>query len=216
MALVSDIVYPALRLMGIRDTTNATRMAEAVTALNNMLSSWDESLLINTTESLTLTAGDAEYSIGDGGDFDTVRPIRIESAFIRDSANYDYELDVYYSREEFNRLEEKNTDGRPSALLYELEYPLGKIYFDSEPESAETLYLTSKKPLQPYTALTDTILQPFEWEKAMIYNLAVDLAPEYNQQLLQTVIEQSMILKNQIFIRNVQVPDMEYDIALRR
>lgn len=217
MAIVSDIVYAALRKIGIRDTSNTTRMAEALSCFNNMLSSWHESIIVPTSESFTLTVGDAEYTIGSGGDFNTVRPTKIISAYIRSTDNYDYPVDCYTSRQDYDRIAEKNLDGRPSNLLYVLEYPLGKIYFDSEPESAETFYLTSVKPYAAYTTLADTILQPVEYENAMIYNLAVELAPEYNQIAPNTVIEMAVILKNDITNRNAQpVPEVEFPSEILR
>ena len=217
MAIVSDIVYAGLRKIGIRDTSNTTRMSEALTCFNNMLSSWDKDLIVPTTESFTLTVGDADYTIGSGGDFDTVRPIKLLSAFIRDADNYDYPVDTYLSRDDYNKFAQKNIDGRPSCLLYVLEYPLGRIIFDSEPESAETFYLTSHKPFSPYTALSDTILQPVEYENAMIYNFAIEIAPEYNITPDNLVIEQSMLLKDQIQNRNSQpVPEVEFPSELLR
>lgn len=218
MAIVSDIIYGALRLCGIRDTTNATLIAEALTAFNDMRQSWEESLRhATTTESFTLTAATASYTIGSGGDFDTARPTKIESAFIRDSSGIDYPVDVTMTRKEYNEISDKDAAGRPSKLYYDPQNTLGYIYFDTAPESAETFYITSYKPYTEYAAITDTITEPVNYEKAMKYNLAIDLAPEYNIQLIPTVIEQAIILKNEILNRNsTPIPTASFDSALLR
>lgn len=216
MATVIDVVEGALRKLGIRDFSNPQKMAEAVSILNFMLASRDEALLTEITESFTLTAGTASYTIGTGGTFNSARPLNIKSAFIRTSDNYDYEVNVYYTRKEYNRVAQKSLDGRPANLLYERSFPLGVITFDTEP-LAETFYMTSLKPLSEYTDLEDTILQPDEQLNEIIYSLAIELAPEYNQTPNQLVVEQSVLLKEPIVRRNSQpVPNARFDSGLLR
>jgi hypothetical protein len=203
MSTVSEIVTSALRKIGSRDTTNVTLLANGFTALNNLLSSWDEILIPYTiSDSLLLTAGTSIYTIGVGGTIDTARPTSIVSAYIRSSDGYDYDVNVRLSRRDYDLVYDKDFSGRPTSLFYNPTNPLGTIYFDSAPSEAETFYMTSYKPISPYVALTDTILQPVEYEKAMIYNLAIDLAEENNIQCLQSVFQQAQILLNKITTRN--------------
>jgi len=217
MATVNTIVVSALRLCRQRDTTNATRLDEAREALNNMLKGWEEILHHSVVkEYFTLTAGTGVYTIGEDGDFDTIRPMGIVSAYIEDSGGIDYEVSVI-AKEDYDAINNKSEVSRPDKLFYNPTNPLGTIYFNYLPESAETFYLTSFKEFTEYAALEDTILEPVEYEKAMIYNLAVDLAPEYGIQLQQTVIEQSIVLKNAIMNRNSStVPEMNFDFSMLR
>ncbi|MDH3324951.1 MAG: hypothetical protein OEL89_04900, partial [Candidatus Peregrinibacteria bacterium] len=107
--------------------------------------------------------------------------------------------------------------GRPERLYYSLEYPLGKIFFKTAPESAEDLYMASMKSLTIYSALTDTIDFPAEYEKFLIYNLAIDVAPEFNVNLQGNVIEQWGLLRNTISNRNANpIPTAKFDSALLR
>lgn len=217
MATVSDILNHALRLNRQRNVSTE-RLDEALTAFNVMLKSWGKSMHTPVKEDLTLTAGTEAYTIGSGGDFDTTRPIAIVSAYIRSSDGTDYEVSITMSSVTYDRLDDKDAEGRPTALYYDSQFSsgLGKIYFNSAPEEAETFQLTSIKPITAYTATTDTITQPVEYEKVMAYNLAVDLAPEYGMKLEPTVIQQAIILKNEIENRNAKITVSDLDTALLR
>ena len=218
MALVSDVIYGALRLCQIRDTSDIARLTEALDSLNLMLRTWEESMIIPTREALTLISAQNEYTIGTGGDFNTTRPLSIMSAFIRDSAGTDYPLEVSLSPIDYGLITDKDTAARPYKLYYAPGFTgeLGTIYFDSAPVTAETLYLTSYKGFTPYTALADTIVQPPEYEKAMRYYLAIDLAPEYGMIPDPTIIQQALIMKNNIEVRNSKTPNASFDTALLR
>jgi hypothetical protein len=213
---VLELVTEALRKTGSRDTTNTTLLANGLTGLNRLLSSWDEILIPYTTvDSLALTAGTASYTIGVGGAIDTVRPLSIVSAYLRSSDGYDYDINVKLSRKDYDLVYDKDFAGRPTALYYNASNPLGYIYFDSAPSEADTFYMTSYKPITTYTALTDTILQPVEYEKAMIYNLAIDLAEENSIQLLPSVFQQAKILLDKITTRNSEPTSVaKLDMAL--
>ena len=125
---------------------STTQLDDGLVLLNNMIGSWSaEGLIIpyKTTENVALVVGQASYTIGSAGNFDTVRPIKIINAFIRDSNNVDYVVDVSMTREEYNDISSKNADARPGRLFYDPQYPLGYIYFDYEPTAVENIYLTS-------------------------------------------------------------------------
>jgi hypothetical protein len=218
MSTVNDIVTSSLRKIGMRDTTNTTLLANGLTALNNLLSSWEEILIPYTTvDSLTLIAGTNSYTIGVGGTINTTRPTSIVSAYIRNSDGYDFDVNVKLSRKDYDLVYDKDFAGRPTGLFYNPTNPLGTIYFDSSPSEVETFYMTSYKPISPYVALTDTILQPLEYEKAMIYNLAIDLAEENNIQAIQSVYQQAQILLNKITTRNSEpTSKAKLDLGLYR
>jgi len=50
------------------------------------------------------------------------------------------------------------------------------------PASSYELHILSEKELSQYT-IDEAISLPTGWERALIYNLAIDLAPEYGQQI---------------------------------
>ena len=87
---VRDLIKGSLKLAGIISsvqTPNAGEYADGFSALNMMLDSWsNENLAINkyVREVFPLVAGQSRYSIGDGGDWDTVRPMIVEAVTASD------------------------------------------------------------------------------------------------------------------------------------
>jgi hypothetical protein len=212
---VQETIDRALRLLGLRNIT-ATEYTEAISSLNTMLSSWEELLHYPVSENFTITSGVSIYSIGSGADFDTTRPFNLVSAFLRDSDNIDYFVDVKMTQTEYNRTMNKSLSARPQKIFYNPTYPVGYIYFDSTPNNDDTLYLTSIKPYDNYSSLTDNITLPPEWDKAVIYNLAIDLAPEHNQTPSQLVYEQATLFLNRIGARNMDISESIIESEIRR
>lgn len=191
----TDAVNAALKLCGLRIPTTA-QQEEALATLNRMLGLWSANPLRTfphvVEENLALVAGTATYTIGSGGAFNTVRPIRIATAFLRDSANVDYPLDPTMSREDYALIADKVSQRRPDRIYYAPEYPLGKLHFDAPPDAAYTLRLYAWKPLTAIATLGTTVTLPGEYEKTLIFALAVDLAPTYNVALDATVVQQAI------------------------
>lgn len=206
---VQELIEGSLRLCGIRISTS-TELDEALEALNGLLNLWNaERLMIYavTKESLSITSGTGTYTIGSGGDLDTVRPQQLIDAYIRDSDDEDHPVDVTMSEKEYNAIEDKTATGRPEHIYYSPEYPLGKIYFDLIPEDSETLILDSWKPITEFASLATEITLPKEYEKALRFNLAVDLAPEYGFALDKTITQQAAFSK--IVIENLNASPIE-------
>lgn len=202
MSTARELVTASLRLCGIRIATE-TQLTEAFSRLNNLLASWSaERLLVASVvdESFTLVTGTASYTIGSSGTFNTTRPMRITTGFLRDSSSVDSEIDPSMSLQEYVAITDKISRGRPTRLYYAPEYPLGKISFDVPPDAAYTFRVFSWKPLSAIATLDTSISLPGEYEKVLRFSLAVDVAPEYSVALDQTVIQQAagahMTLRN--------------------
>ena len=189
----ADIIKRALRIAQVisqgDEPSGTDKETDAFSVLNSMIASWSaERLMVPylVTDTLTLTPGDGEYTFGTGGDINSARPMRIEQAFVRDAQNNDFPVDVVHVSK-YNDVSLKTTQGRPYYLYYIAEYPLAKIKLIYVPDAAETLVLDSWKPLSQISAVADTISLPGEYQRALEYNLAVNIAPEYAQELPQSV-----------------------------
>lgn len=156
---------------------------EGLEILNMMLLSWFANGIVvpySTKENFTLVSGTASYTIGSGATFDTQRPNKIITAFIRDS-NYDYPLKIITEEPYWLGFVDKTSKGRPESLYYYPAFPNGTIYLQYPPDSNYDLHILSEKRLAEITDVTETFTLPGEYEEAIKYNLAVRLCDELNR-----------------------------------
>lgn len=187
MATALTIITKAMLKAGILtkgEVPASDEANDALDSLNDLLSSWsNDSLLITArvTESFNLNSGVGVYTIGAGQDFDTIRPIKIMEAHIRQgSINYD---SMYLCPDEiFQGLEILVFNSIPNTLNYTNNYPYGTINLYPYPAQGYQLFITSEKELSQFTLNQVVNLAP-GWNRALIYNLAVELAPEYGQKV---------------------------------
>jgi hypothetical protein len=187
MATARKLIKKAMQKCGIltkNSEPEADELNDGLDALNAMLSSWaNDSLLVYTRvrEDFTLSGVEA-YTIGTGGTFNTVRPVAILQAYTSLGGVKYNDLniisDVTYQRAKL----EIGLNGSPLWLNYDNNYPLGTIRVYPIPNVGYTLTLLSEKPLTTLTLDTD-ISYPPGWERAIIYNLAMEIIGEYGQQL---------------------------------
>jgi hypothetical protein len=188
MSTALSLITKAMQKVGVlvkSESPSADESADGLDALNDMLSSWsNDSLLVyaRVTESFTLAAGTSSYTIGSGATFNTTRPINIVQAHVRQTgSNIDYPISPV-SDEIYQGVALKTLQSIPFMLNYTNGFPTGTINLYPTPNEAFTLYLTSEKELTQFD-LSTTVSLPPGWKRALIYNLAIELAPEYGQQL---------------------------------
>lgn len=194
MATIQTKINRALRLGGIigsGESPTTDESADALEALNAMLDSWrNDKLLVYAFKDITVTLinGTATYTIGaTGGTVDTA-PVKIESAFVRQSG-VDYHLkpitDAYYQA----KAEKTITSDIPSEFMFNHTFPNATITLYPVPTVANTLYVRVWTPLSA-VALTDTFTFPPGYEDAIVYNLTIRNSPEYpNITLSPAVVE---------------------------
>lgn len=185
MTTARQIITRALQKNGALikgEVPDADEADDALSALNAMISSWgNDSLIVyaRTWETFPLTSA-SSYTIGVGGDFNTVRPLDIVSAYIRNSG-VDYPMTVV-TDEAYNTITFKSLNGIPEFLNYDNAYPLGKIRLYPVGSASYSLFLLTEKAITQFTSLDTEMILPDGWERALIYNLALELAPEYSQK----------------------------------
>ena len=193
MTTAQEIINGACRkihVLGRGQTLSASDASDGLSALNAMLGSWniDGAIVFNSTkENFSLSAGVGQYSIGSGQTFNTARPIRINAAFVRYNG-FDYPLSKI-DEERYSQVYDKDIQGVPSFIYYEDNYPAGNIYIWETPQAAMDLYIYSEKPLTAFSNLTTDVDISEGYEEALIYNLAVRLAPEYEKEPSNTVVK---------------------------
>lgn len=95
MATYNEVILRAMRLLKVKEAGESLAADEAADGLDivtDIVESWSNERWMQThiTEiTHTLVASTGSYTIGSGGDINTTWPVKIQSAFIRDSNNYD-------------------------------------------------------------------------------------------------------------------------------
>jgi hypothetical protein len=180
-----EIIRSALRQINAVGATQEPTDADyqaCLEYLNNLGNSWSaEGALIfaYSREEFTLTAGDNEYTIGSGGDFNTERPAFIDSAQLQyPNSDVDYRVDVV-PQNKYDLSSLKTTQGQPTILFYNPEYPLGKILLHYTPSQAFTLRLNLRARLGEFTNINSTVSLPEEYRRALVFNLTMDIANMY-------------------------------------
>jgi len=227
MATTRDIIEDSLRLIGVLGTGMTSTDAEAQDALrqlNRMLETWNlESMMSFSTDrhnTLALTASTQTYTIGTGGTFNVTRPIEIEGASIRfnpSSEDTEIPLGILYE-EQWHSIPDKDTESTvPSSLYYEPEYPLGKVHLWPIPSvNTHQLILYVRNPLGALAALATTVQFPPGYEEAIVYNLAVRLAPGFGRPPDVFVIDTARTTKAKIKIANARPRYMKMDEGLTK
>lgn len=184
---VRNIIKSTMRLLGViaqGETPTADEYQDAVSALNGMIDSWsNQSLLINskTREVFNLISGQSSYTVGTGGNFNTSRPVSILNASYLLN-NSEYPLDII-TQQEYAQIQIKTLASQPSKLYASGTYPLDTINLYPVPNIAAQIVLYTIKPFADYTSLDTEIVLPPGYERALKYNLAVEIAPEYGKQI---------------------------------
>lgn len=213
------LVSASLRLIGAiapGESLNAQEATDGLDALNRMISSWsNEGLIIHaiTQETpLTLTAGDGTITLGASGDI-TTRPMSIERASIRDGST-DYPVRIL-TPEEYAAIPDKTTQSDyPTDLYDDGAYPQRSVKLYPVPSSAKALVLWTKRALTEIASLSTDISLPPGYERALAYNGAIELAPEYGKSASAEVAKVAEESKDAIKRTNVRVPLLQCDAAV--
>ena len=216
-----ELIKASLRLIGVEspgEVTDAATLQDSLSALNTMLKGWSVKRLLvhaNSLENFSTVIGTGSYTIGTGGDFNTARPKRIPQAFLRIS-NQDYPLTEICTREEYLRISDKTTQGQPTNYYYDHQSSLGAVKLYPVPDAIYALYLDMWKDLSSLAALTTTVIFPSEYEEALIYNLAMRLAPSFGKPVPPEVANTAMQSLRDIQNFNGEIPCMRVDPTLSR
>ena len=187
---VSSLIESSLRKIGALPSgegVEASRQGDALHALQVMLRAWSaftHYVFVSTRESIVLTPSKGEYLWGSGGDIDTDKPNSLIGAYlVYDGVTYPIEL---IGERQYDDLADKTYESIPEKVLFRANYPLAAILLHPVPSIAGTLYLSSYKPFtetSSFASVGDSIAFPVTYEEAIIYNLAIRLAPEYNKDV---------------------------------
>jgi hypothetical protein len=183
MTSALDLIKSSMRLATILasgETPTADEANDGLKSLNDILENWSlENLAVWQTSDFTanLVVGQAAYTIGPTGNFNTTRPVRIGASYTTVNGS-DFPV-TQWGLEEYNAVAVKATGGIPERFVYLNEYPLGQIILYPVPAIASTISLNVDRVLSFPVTLATQLAFPPGYEKALRYTLATNLAPEY-------------------------------------
>lgn len=142
---------------------------------------------LNDATTPALTAGTAAYEFGGAaGDF-LLKPMRIlEAERVTDSDNISIPL-TRLSLEEYDALPDKTQQGTPLNFYFEPGRLTSKMYLWPTPDAtwaaANHIDIIYQAAMEDMDVGTEEVDFPNEWYRALILNLAVDLAPKYGLEM---------------------------------
>lgn len=224
-----DIIRAAMRLIQVSavdvDLT-ASELKDGLESFNRMLDSWslDELMLYEVKrEQFPLYPNTNPYSIGIGGLWNTVRPTKIVGAYLtltNGSIPVDYPMQVI-QYDDYNDIRLKTLQTNfPGYLYYQPSFPIGECYIypiyanNGASTAPGTITLTSWKPFSMIVNPTSYIeLPPGYWE-AIVFNLAIRIAEEYQFDIRPTTVALGTSALIRLKRMNQRTNTLQTDVAL--
>jgi len=173
MATAQSIITDAhahLSVLPAGSVLGADLSALGLSTLNRMIEGWTAEqipLAGQTVQTVTLN-GAANYALSS-------RPVKIESASVVDAAGIE-QIAQPVSSAQWAAIPDKSRTGAfAEAIWYDGGYPTGNVYLTPKPGSG-TLQLRVIALITAFAALSTTFAMAPGVEKAVVYNLAVELA----------------------------------------
>lgn len=217
MTTALGIITSAMRKIGALakgETPSAEEANDGLEMLNDILASISNDsnvVYARILENFPLSGGVASYTIGSGATFNTSRPIRIVSAYVR-SGGIDYPLDIV-SDEQYATVPQKTIGSIPEFLNYTNAFPQATINLYPVPASAYQIFLLTEKQLSTF-GLNDTISLPPGWRRMLVHNLAVEMAPEYGQPVSGELMKLANESKAEVKAAVMAAKPMQWDSGL--
>jgi hypothetical protein len=218
MATALEIIESAmgkLGLFGPGDTVSPEDADTCLKRLNAIVDSWDnEGVFAYTTTNtvFTLPANTNSRTIGPAMQINMVRPLKILRGSFSRLDGRDYPLDPI-TEAEYNQISLKSTIGSvaPTVCFYDGATPTGIVYFWPVSATSVEVHLVTPEVGGAATDLTTNYVFPPGYQRALEYALAVDIAPDFDQEPTPMVIGQAANLKRALKRSNARVPQMNMD-----
>lgn len=214
---VRDIITSSMRLIGAVATgepPQASELVDGLASLNRMLDRWStESLFVyaNVIETFSLVGGQQVYTMGPTGNFDTTRPTMIERAGVATSVDVEIPIEIV-NQDQWASITVKNTQSTFPTKLYPVgTFPLETLNVWPMPSASANLVIYSRKPLSSFASINAAFSLPPGYEDAVMYSLALRLAPEYGKVIDQALIIEAMESKEAIRRLNIKPIYMDSD-----
>jgi len=213
MATAGDQINGALRLLGILaegETPSAETSQDALTALNQMIDSWNtERLAVFSTQDQVFSwpPNVLSRTLGPTGDFVGNRPILLEdSSYFKDPSNGISFGIKFLNQQQYNGIAVKTvTSTYPQVIWVNMTDPNVEMYVYPKPTKVlEWHFVSVEEITQPATLATELFFPP-GYLRAFKYNLACEIAPEFGVEPSAQVSRIAMASKRNL--KRINNPD---------
>lgn len=208
-----DQINRALRLLGVLaegETPTAQMSQDALTALNQMIDSWNtERLSVFNTQDQVFTweAGVITKTLGPTGDFVGNRPVLVDDAtYYRDpGTNVSYGI-KFINQQQYDGIAVKTvTSTYPQVCWVNMEFPNITMTIYPKPTRDLEWHIVSIEELSQPAALETVLHFPPGYLRAFVFNLAMELAPEFGVEPSPQVQRIAMTSKRNL--KRINNPD---------
>lgn len=183
---VQDLINLAVGLIGGTtqgEGSNASEFTDSFLRLNLLIDGWNadpQNQFGTLTTSITLSG--AVYTIGVGGTFNIARPAFVKSVRALVAGRSSDMMPM--NKPQYNAIEEPGQTGIwPKRFYDDGLFPTRTMRIWPVPSTSGTIEIDTPFAIPQFAALTDNVVLPPAFAKALVYNLAVDLAAAYGLQL---------------------------------
>lgn len=206
--------------VGTDQTLTADEVSDCLRVFNDVLEDWSTQRLAvygQANQTFSTVAAQATYTIGSGGNWNTVRPERIsEPAYATISGiSFPY---TSLTQAEYNLIAYKAQPGGGTGTvqhyLYVNEYPLGLVTLWPVPDSIFSITFSIDRVLSQVASAATSITFPQGYAKAFKYTMGVELAPLFGKAASPAVVAIQKQSFANIKRANKQPVVLGYDVAL--
>jgi len=216
---VVDIITAALRLLQVKSPDvdlSAEEINDGFQALNMMVDGWsNESLMLHHISKETFATVDNQqsYTLGYGAVWNTDRPINVEAMTVSISGT-DWPVQQL-AYDDYASIRLKSLHSNFARFFYVdegVQFSTVYIYpVPANPPPPVTLYM--RKALAQFINPTEEIILPRGYLRALKYNLACELAPEYQTNAGEAVIKAAMTSKADLKRNNHRMITLQTDVT---
>ena len=185
----SQLIQDALALcncVGVDQTLTAAETTDALRILNDLIEDWStQSLAIYglANQTFNTVAGQATYTVGVAGDWNTNRPVRINADAYSTIQGTTFPC-VPITQGEYDLIAVKTQPQEyPDHYLYVNEYPLGLVTLWPVPNAITPITFSIDMLLLSVTNAATVMEFPPGYMNAFKYALAVMLAPSFGAKI---------------------------------
>jgi len=213
-ATLLDVITDALTSigqLGIGQTASPEMAQQAFRKANRMLQKWSLQkllLYVVTTRPFALAATVQDYTVGPTGTFVGTRPVFVESGVaIVPGSTMQNPMNIL-TKEQWDALPDSGVicglNGTPASVWPEYTNPNLTFHVTPIPSTIVNIRLGTWELLQQFASIFDELALPPGYEEALMYNLAVELAPDYDMPVSSDIAQLAADGLNTIKTNNAQ------------